>query len=289
MMKKAVLGACLVTALSGCGSDASGVVGELAGAVTGALAQNHPYKNWTLDHEVLAASWQAIRVSVGNAAMQSVMSGASQEYVGYSGACPKGGTVSIMQDSAAQSHYRFNGCIAALVPGLALTGGVEANGAVRQDMPLTMSGQWLGTAAGIQATEGVLRGKSSGANNLGSSMQKARFTLGTQTLMVNELHFDANFVADQPDQFSLAGMNGTFNAGDAHYLVITKTRMDWHRTQHLTSGRLEVLVTKGGETIRHNIEFKPGEIISYHPGTKEPHRTRWDSAEMRKALAKYGS
>lgn len=288
-MKKAILGTCLLMALGGCGSDATGLVGELAGKVTGALSQNHPYRNWTLDHDVLAASWQVIRVSVGNAATQSVMAAASKQYVGYSGACPQGGTVSIAQDTAEQSHYRFNGCVAELVPGLALTGGVESNGAIRQDMPLVMSGRWLGGAGNLQAVEGLLRGKSTGANNLGSSMQKARFKVGGQTLLVGEFHFDANFQPGQPDRFSSAGMNGTFNVGDVHYLVLTKTRMDWTQAQHLTTGRLEILVTKGGETIRHDVEFKPGEIISYHPATKEAHRTRWDSAEMKAALARYGA
>ncbi len=287
-MKKAVLSVGLLCLLGGCGSASTGAVGELASTIAGSLAQANPYKNWTLDHDALAAAGQAIRLSVGNGATQSVMREASTQHIGYAGACPAGGSVSIAQDGTLP-HYRFSDCAPALLPGLRLTGAVESEGAVHPDLPLQLGGSLLNEAGNISATEGLLRGASSGSSNLSSSVQKARFTIGSRVMVVDELHFDANFRAEQPGQFSSGGMNGAFSVEGAHYLVLTKTRMDWTQ-QGPVAGRLEVLVTKAGETVRHDFEFAGnGDIISYHPGTKEAHRTRWDSADMKAAWARYAS
>ncbi|MDO4905661.1 MAG: hypothetical protein Q4A16_08960 [Lautropia sp.] len=285
-MKKSALGLSLLVMLSGCGSASSGVVGELAGTIAGSLAQVNPYRNWTLDHDVLAATAQAVRLSVGNGAAQSVLREAATQYVGYSGSCPGGGSVSIAQEGT-KPHYVFSTCVPALVPGLVLTGGVESAGAVRTDQPLSMGGSLLNDTVRISVSEGLLRGSSSGSANLGSSVQKARFAIGARVMTVDELHFDANFQADRQGQFTSGGMNGSFSVEGTHYLVITKTRMDW-AAQGPVAGRFEVLVTKAGETIRHDFEFTGnGEIISYHPGTREAHRTTWSSAEMKAAMAKY--
>lgn len=286
-MKKKVLGISVAVVLAGCGSGSSGVVGELASSIASSLAQASPYKNWTLDHDVLAATWQALRVSVGNSAAQAVMREARTQTVGFSGNCVGGGSVSIAQDAEAAPHYHFNDCVPALVPGLKLTGDVESGGALRSKTPLLLGGQLLGNDSNIRATEGLLRGKTSGSNNLASNVQKARVQIGSRVLAVDDLSFDANFNPVEPGSFSTGGANGSFSVDNAHHLLITKTRIDWN-AQGPQAGRIEVLVTRNGETIRHDFEFTGnGDIVSYHPATREPHRTSWSSAEMQAARARF--
>lgn len=287
-MKKTLLGVSLLACLGACGSGSNGIVGDIAGQITDALNQTAS-KDWKQDPDALAALWQTMRISVGNAALQSVLRPASKQYVGYGGACERGGSFTIEQDANVQlPHYMLTNCVTSLVPGLSISGGIESNGAIRSDIPLNFGGSILNAAGAIRATEGVLTGGSTGMTNLGSAVKNGRFTADRQALSVDEFYFDANFSQDRPGAFTNGGMNGQFSIGDTHYLAITKTRMDWSATDGPVAGRIDIVVTKGGTSVRQNYEFTgAGAIVSYHPVSKAAVTMQWNGTEMKAARARF--